>query len=54
MTSLHDPLTLPNGQVLPNRIMKAALSEALGNKQTPPTAASSGCTRPGAEAGTAC
>ena len=27
MTSLHDPLTLPCGQVLPNRIMKAALSE---------------------------
>ena len=26
MTSLRDPLTLPCGQVLPNRIMKAALS----------------------------
>ena len=36
MTSLHDPLTLPNGQVLPNRIMKSALSEALGNKQNSP------------------
>ncbi|BBY28920.1 NADH:flavin oxidoreductase/NADH oxidase family protein [Mycolicibacterium sediminis] len=30
-TTLHEPLTLPCGQVLPNRIMKAALSEALGN-----------------------
>jgi 2,4-dienoyl-CoA reductase-like NADH-dependent reductase (Old Yellow Enzyme family) len=29
MSPLHDPLTLPCGQVLPNRIMKAALSEAL-------------------------
>ena len=36
MTSLHEPLTLPNGQVLPNRIMKSALSEALGNKQNAP------------------
>ena len=36
MTSLHDPLTLPCGQVLPNRIMKAALSEALGDKQNSP------------------
>jgi hypothetical protein len=26
MTSLHDPLTLPNGQVLPNRIMKASMN----------------------------
>ncbi|WP_040700411.1 NADH:flavin oxidoreductase/NADH oxidase family protein [Nocardia vinacea] len=36
MTSLHDPLTLPCGQVLPNRIMKAALSEALGNTKNSP------------------
>lgn len=36
MTSLHDPLTLPCGQVLPNRIMKAALSEALGNTNNSP------------------
>ena len=36
MTSLHDPLTLPCGQVLPNRIMKAALSEGLGDKQNSP------------------
>jgi 2,4-dienoyl-CoA reductase-like NADH-dependent reductase (Old Yellow Enzyme family) len=36
VTSLHDPLSLPNGQVLPNRIMKAALSEGLGNKQNSP------------------
>ncbi|KAA0094755.1 NADH:flavin oxidoreductase/NADH oxidase family protein [Mycolicibacterium sp. P1-18] len=35
-TSLHEPLTLPCGQVLPNRIMKAALSEALGNKENAP------------------
>jgi 2,4-dienoyl-CoA reductase-like NADH-dependent reductase (Old Yellow Enzyme family) len=36
MTSLHDSLTLPCGQVLPNRIMKAALSEGLGDKQNSP------------------
>lgn len=36
MTSLHEPLTLPNGQVLPNRIMKAALSEALADKRNAP------------------
>lgn len=36
MTSLHEPLTLPCGQVLPNRIMKAALSEALGDKTNAP------------------
>jgi len=36
MTSLHEPLTLPNGQVLPNRIMKSALSEALADKRNAP------------------
>ncbi|MFV9452158.1 NADH:flavin oxidoreductase/NADH oxidase family protein [Rhodococcus sp. NM-2] len=36
MTSLHDPLPLPCGQVLPNRIMKAALSEALGDARNAP------------------
>lgn len=36
MATLHDPLTLPCGQVLGNRIMKAALSEGLGNKQHAP------------------
>jgi 2,4-dienoyl-CoA reductase-like NADH-dependent reductase (Old Yellow Enzyme family) len=36
VTSLNDPLTLPCGQILPNRIMKAALSEALANKQHAP------------------
>ena len=36
MTSIQDPLTLPNGQVLPNRIMKSALSEALGTKGNSP------------------
>jgi 2,4-dienoyl-CoA reductase-like NADH-dependent reductase (Old Yellow Enzyme family) len=36
MTSLNDPLTLPCGQVLPNRIMKAALSEALADKRNSP------------------
>ena len=36
MHALNDPLTLPCGQVLPNRIMKAALSEALaGERQAP-------------------
>jgi 2,4-dienoyl-CoA reductase-like NADH-dependent reductase (Old Yellow Enzyme family) len=36
MTSLHDPLTLPCGQVLPNRIMKAALSEGMADKRNSP------------------
>jgi 2,4-dienoyl-CoA reductase-like NADH-dependent reductase (Old Yellow Enzyme family) len=36
MPSLHDPLTLPNGQVLPNRIMKASMSEALGDRSNAP------------------
>jgi 2,4-dienoyl-CoA reductase-like NADH-dependent reductase (Old Yellow Enzyme family) len=36
MTSLHDQLLLPCGQVLPNRIMKAAMSEALGGKRNSP------------------
>jgi 2,4-dienoyl-CoA reductase-like NADH-dependent reductase (Old Yellow Enzyme family) len=36
MTALHEPLMLPNGQVLPNRIMKAALSEALADKNNAP------------------
>ncbi|MBF6172220.1 nitroreductase family deazaflavin-dependent oxidoreductase [Nocardia blacklockiae] len=31
MTDLPDPLPLPCGQTLPNRIMKAALSEGLGD-----------------------
>lgn len=34
--SLSSPLTLPNGQVLPNRIMKSALSEALGTSDNAP------------------
>lgn len=33
MPTIHDPLTLPNGQVLPNRVMKAALSEALADRK---------------------
>jgi 2,4-dienoyl-CoA reductase-like NADH-dependent reductase (Old Yellow Enzyme family) len=36
MTGVHEPLSLPCGQVLPNRIMKAALSEALGDKRNAP------------------
>lgn len=36
MNALKEPLTLPNGQVLPNRIMKSALSEALGDKRHRP------------------
>ncbi|MBY4208005.1 NADH:flavin oxidoreductase/NADH oxidase family protein [Rhodococcus fascians] len=34
--TLDNPLTLPCGQVLPNRIMKAALSEALAGKDNAP------------------
>lgn len=36
MTTLDDPLTLPNGQVLPNRLMKSALSESLANRKNAP------------------
>lgn len=36
MTALSEPLPLPCGQVLPNRIMKAALSEALADKRNSP------------------
>jgi 2,4-dienoyl-CoA reductase-like NADH-dependent reductase (Old Yellow Enzyme family) len=36
MTSLHDPLLLPCGLVLPNRIMKAAMSEALADSENSP------------------
>jgi 2,4-dienoyl-CoA reductase-like NADH-dependent reductase (Old Yellow Enzyme family) len=38
MTSLHEPLQLPCGLVLPNRIMKAAMSEALGDPGNSPGA----------------
>ncbi|MEJ7635046.1 NADH:flavin oxidoreductase/NADH oxidase family protein [Aeromicrobium sp.] len=36
MTTLHDALTLPCGQVLPNRLMKSAMSEVLGDKDYAP------------------
>ncbi|MDX2682140.1 NADH:flavin oxidoreductase/NADH oxidase family protein [Streptomyces sp. NY05-11A] len=36
MNTLDTPLTLPNGQVLPNRLMKSALSESLGDKNNAP------------------
>ena len=54
MTSLHDPLQLPCGLVLPNRIMKAAMSEALADRATRPTPALSGSTARGVRAGTGC
>ncbi len=38
MTSPHDPLQLPCGLTLPNRIMKAAMSEALANSAHSPDA----------------
>ena len=38
MTDLYDPLTLPCGQVLPNRIMKASMSEALAESGHAPGA----------------
>lgn len=37
MPELQSPLTLPCGQILPNRLMKAALSEALGTASNAPT-----------------
>ncbi len=53
MTSLRDPLTLPCGQVLPNRIMKAALSESgSATSKTLPTSESTGYTRAGAKVAT--
>lgn len=36
MTALVEPLTLPCGQVLPNRLVKSALSEALGTADHAP------------------
>lgn len=38
MTSAHDTLTLACGQVLPNRLMKAAMSEALADRTNAPDA----------------
>ncbi|MCW2748967.1 MAG: NADH:flavin oxidoreductase, partial [Aeromicrobium sp.] len=37
MTTLYDSLTLPCGQTLANRLMKSAMSEALGDKKSAPT-----------------
>ncbi|AXT84162.1 NADH:flavin oxidoreductase [Aeromicrobium sp. A1-2] len=37
MSMLNSPLTLPCGQVLPNRFMKSALSEAMGDRSHAPT-----------------
>ncbi|MEV6099384.1 nitroreductase family deazaflavin-dependent oxidoreductase [Nocardia sp. NPDC051981] len=37
-STLHDPLPLASGQVLPNRIMKSALSEGLANGDNAPDA----------------
>ena len=34
MTSLAQPLTLPSGHVLPNRIAKSAMSEVLADPET--------------------
>ncbi|GAB2546825.1 nitroreductase family deazaflavin-dependent oxidoreductase [Nocardia heshunensis] len=36
--TLHDPLPLASGQVLPNRLMKSALSEGLANADNAPDA----------------
>ncbi|MGF6886166.1 deazaflavin-dependent oxidoreductase (nitroreductase family) [Nocardia sp. GAS34] len=36
MATLHDPLPLPCGRTLPNRIMKSALSEGLGTADLAP------------------
>ena len=36
MAALSDPLTLPCGLVLPDRLMKAALSEGMANKRHAP------------------
>jgi len=36
MNALHEPIELPRGLVLPNRIMKAAMSEALADAHHAP------------------
>lgn len=36
MNALHEPIELPGGLVLPNRIMKAAMSEALADARHAP------------------
>ncbi|MEE6176143.1 hypothetical protein [Mycobacterium sp. 050134] len=38
MTTMHDPLQLPRGLELPNRLMKAAVSEALADAAHSPDA----------------
>lgn len=38
MAELTDPLRLPCGQALPNRLAKAALNEGLGDRHGAPTA----------------
>ncbi len=54
MTTLHDSLTLPCGQVLPNRLMKSAMSEVLGDKHHAPTAELERLYARGATAATDC
>ena len=39
MPTLADPLPLPNGQTVPNRILKSAMSETLGTGEGAPTEA---------------
>ncbi|MFT5456287.1 MAG: 2,4-dienoyl-CoA reductase-like NADH-dependent reductase (Old Yellow Enzyme family) [Myxococcota bacterium] len=48
---IADPLTLPCGQVVPNRILKSAMSEILGSPSHAPTAAHATLYRRWAEGG---
>jgi 2,4-dienoyl-CoA reductase-like NADH-dependent reductase (Old Yellow Enzyme family) len=54
MASLADPLDLPSGVRLPNRIAKAALSEVWATPTTRLTTGSSLSTSGGRRAATAC
>ena len=52
VVELSTPLPLPCGQTLPNRVMKAALSRALGLPSTHPIPGSKRCTAVGARVAT--
>ena len=52
MNALHEPLQLPSGLVLANRIMKAAMSEALADARHAPDERLSGSMTGGAVAAT--
>ncbi len=52
MTTIESPFTLPNGQVLKNRIVKSAMSEQLGDAENAPSSGLQTLYRTWAEGGT--